>query len=336
MRMKADSNLEASYEKLSEIINNSNDFLIVTHVFPDGDALGSLTALHDLLIKLGKNSNMLCKSTLPYQYRFLPGFSDIKEDASQIGTGNKKFVCICLDCADKDRADLDFDQIKENINCIINIDHHRSNTRFGDLDIIDSGKSATAEILYGFISDKYRSLLDYNIALSIYVGILTDTGKFQYSNTTASVHKITSEILQYGIRPSEVYGHIYESDPVGRFKLIQMVFSRIRHNKDLSLIYSYILNSDFKKLKIPFYSQEGIIELLRSAEGTKVTALIKQVDNNSYKVSLRTSESKIDLSDIASKFGGGGHRSASAYRDEGNLKAVMARLEKTIGDNTGL
>ena len=112
-----------------------------------------------------------------------------------------------------------------------------------------------------------------------------------------------------------------------------MVFSRIRYIKHLSLLYSYVLNSDFKKLKIPFYSQDGIIDLLRSAEGTSITALIKQINRNSYKVSLRTSDSKIDLSEIASKFGGGGHRAASAYRDEGNLKTVMARLEKTIGDN---
>ena len=334
--MKAESSLETSCKKLSGIISSNNDFLIVTHVFPDGDALGSLTALHGLLTKLGKNSKMLCKSLLPYQYKFLTGFGDIKKDTCQISFDDKKFVCICLDCADGNRTDLDFDQIRKNITCIVNIDHHRSNTYFGDINIIDSKKSATAEILYGFISDKYGSLIDYNIALSIYVGILTDTGKFQYSNTTASVHKITSELLQYGIRPSEVYGYIYESDPIGRFKLIQSVFGRIRYIKHLSLIYSYVLNSDFKKLKIPFYSQEGIIELLRSAEGAKVTALIKQIDYNSYKVSLRTSDSKIDLSEIASKFGGGGHRSASAYRDEGNLKTVMARLEKTIGDSIRL
>jgi len=331
--MKAESSLEASYEKLSEVISRSNDFLIITHVFPDGDALGSLTALHEILIKLGKNSKMLCKSLLPYQYKFLPGFSDIKEDITWIGPGDKKFVCIYLDCADEKRADLDIDQVRENISCIVNIDHHRSNTHFGDINIIESKKSATAEILYGFISDKYGSLIDYNIAVSIYIGILTDTGRFQYSNTTANIHKITSELLRYGIRPSEIYGHIYESDPVGRFKLIQWVFGRIRYIKHLSLLYSYVLNSDFKKLKIPFYSQDGIIELLRSAKGVKVTALIKQVDNNSYKVSLRTSDSEIDLSEIASKFGGGGHRAASAYKDEGNLKAVMARLEKTIGDN---
>ncbi len=330
--MNAEPGPEASYEELSEIINSHDDFLIITHIFPDGDALGSLTVLHNLLIKLGKNSEMLCKSILPYQYKFLPGFSGIKEDISQIGPVGKKYVCIFLDCADESRAGVDFDQVRESMSCIVNIDHHRSNTYFGDIDIVDSRKSATAEILYGFISDKYRSLFDRNIAIGIYVGILTDTGKFQYSNTTANIHKITSELLQYGIRPSEVYGHIYESDPVGRFKLIQMVFSRIRYIKHLSLLYSYVLNSDFKKLKIPFYSQDGIIDLLRSAEGTSITALIKQIDNNSYKVSLRTSDGKIDLSDIASKFGGGGHRAASAYRDEGNLKTVMARLEKTIGD----
>ena len=333
--MKDESSPEILYGKLAEIIDESNDFLIITHVFPDGDALGSLTALHDLLLKLGKNSKMLCKSILPYQYKFLPGFSDIKKDISQMGLDDKKFACICLDCADENRTDQDFGAIRDNISCIVNIDHHRSNTCFGDIDIIDSRKSATAEMLYEFISDKYRSSLDYNIAVSIYVGILTDTGRFQYSNTTANIHKITGELLQFGILPSEVYGHIYESDPVGRFKLIQMVLARIRFIKSLGLIYSYVLNSDFKKLKIPFYSQDGIIELLRSAEGAKITVLIKQIDNNSYKVSLRTSDREIDLSGIAAKFGGGGHRSASAYRDEGSLRTVMARLKKTIKDTIG-
>ncbi len=331
--MKDKSSLEISYGKLANIIDSNNDFLIITHVFPDGDALGSLTAFHDLLLKLGKNSKMICKSRLPYQYKFLPGFSDIKKDISQISPGDKKFVYICLDCADENRMDQDFDAIRSNISCVVNIDHHGSNTCFGDIDIVDSQKSATAEILYEFISSKYRSSLDYNIAISIYVGILTDTGRFQYSNTTANVHKITSELLKFGILPSEVYGYIYESDPVGRFKLIQMVLARIRYIKSLSLIYSYVLNSDFKKLKIPFYSQDGIIELLRSAGGAKVVALIKQVDNKSYKVSLRTSDREVDLSDIAAKFGGGGHRSASAYSDEGNLRSVIARLEKTIRDN---
>ncbi|MCJ7666235.1 MAG: bifunctional oligoribonuclease/PAP phosphatase NrnA [Actinobacteria bacterium] len=333
--MMAESNLKVSYDRLQEIIDVSEDFLIITHVYPDGDALGSLTAFHNLLIKLGKNSKMLCKSMLPYQYKFLPFFSDIKENIDKKVLDDKKLVCIFLDCADENRAEQDFGEIRGNVRCIVNIDHHGSNTCFGDIDIVDSRKSATAEILYEFISDKYRSSLDHNIAISLYVGILTDTGRFQYSNTTANIHKITSELLQFGILPSEVCRYIYESDPVGRFKLIQTVFGRIRYIKSLSLIYSYVLNSDFKELKIPFYSQDGIIELLRSAEGIKVTALIKQIDDNSYKISLRTSDSVIDLSDIAVKFGGGGHSNASGYKDKGSLRSVMARLEKTIKDNTG-
>ena len=334
--MIAESSLETSYDKLKEIIDSSEDFLIITHIYPDGDALGSLTALHSLLLKLGKNSKMLCKSSLPYQYKFLPYFSDIEKDIDKTVFNNKKSVYIFLDCADEKRADQDFNKIRGDAKCIVNMDHHRSNTCFGNINIVDSRMSATAEMLYKFILDKYRSLLDHNIAVSIYVGILTDTGRFQYSNTSANIHKITSELLKFGILPSEICGYIYESDPIGRFKLIQMVFGRIRYIRSLSLIYSYVLNSDFKKLKIPFYSQDGIIELLRSAEGAKVKAMIKQIDNTSYKISLRTSDSTIDLSEIASKFGGGGHRSASAYKDKGSLRAVMARLEKTIKDNTGI
>lgn len=315
------------YAEIIKKIETGDDFLIITHVFPDGDALGTITACHQLISSMGKKSNMICKNSLPYQYSFLPGFSEIKQDFKIKDLVNKKTVCLVFDCADEERADLDFEYIRKNAGCIINIDHHRSNSLFGDINMVDSDKSAASEILFELIDSKYRDRLNYDIAIGIYVGILTDTGRFQYSNTTANVHKIISRLLEYGIQPADVYGHIYESDPMGRFKLIQKVFKRIKYIESLGLIYSHILKRDFSILKIPFYAQDGIIELLRSAEEVKIAALFKQAGNNSYKISLRTSDKDIDLTRIASRFGGGGHRTASAYKDEGSLDRVISRLK---------
>ncbi|MCD4670859.1 MAG: bifunctional oligoribonuclease/PAP phosphatase NrnA [Actinomycetia bacterium] len=325
---------EALYTEITKKINDGDDFLIITHIFPDGDALGAITACHKLISSMGKNSNMICKSSLPYQYSFLPGFSDIKQDFNIKDLVNKKTVCIVIDCADEERTGLDFGYIRKNAGCIINMDHHRSNSLFGDINMVDSSKSAASEILFELLDRNYRDRLNYDIAIGIYVGILTDTGRFQYSNTTANVHRITSKLLEFGIHPSDVYGHIYESDPMGRFKLVQKVFKRIKYIESLGLIYSYVLKRDFSTLNIPFYAQDGIIELLRSAEGAKIAVLFKQADNNSYKISLRTSEKNIDLSEIASGFGGGGHRTASAYKDEGSLNRVISRLKDAVREGT--
>lgn len=322
------------YGEIIKKIDNCDDFLLITHIYPDGDGLGTLIACHKLITSMGKNSNMLCKSGLPYQYSFLPGYSDIKQDIKILGLINNKTVCIVLDCADEERTGLDLGHIRKNVDCIINMDHHKSNTLFGDINIVDDNKSATSEILFEFLYSNYRDRLDHDIAIGLYVGILTDSGRFQYSNTTANVHKIISKLLMFGIQPADVYGHIYESEPMARFKLIQKVFNRIKYIDPLGLIYSYVLNRDFSRLKIPLYTQDGIIELLRSAKGVKIAALIKQVNNNSYKISLRTSDRDIDLCKIASKFGGGGHRTASAYRDEGNLNRVIKGLKIAIKQGT--
>jgi phosphoesterase RecJ-like protein len=228
---------------------------------------------------------------------------------------------------------LDFKELKDNFKYIINIDHHCSNTNFGDLNVVDKEKSATAEILFELISVSYPELLDDIIAGGIYVGILTDTGKFQYSNTNSAVHKVASELLKFNINPSKINKYIYENEPLERFKLIQIVFQRIEFVPSTGLIYSYVLQKDFKKLNLPFSAQDEIINLLRSAEKVKVAALIKQTEKRCFKISLRTSDSSTDLFSIASKFNGGGHKMASAYSDKGSLKTVINNLKKSVEDN---
>lgn len=321
------------YNKTSEIINGNDNFLIITHTYPDGDSLGSQVALYQLISQLKKNVVAVCNSELPYQYKFLPYFNKIKKDLEEINICGKEYICFCLDCSDENRMNINFKTLKDNVKYIINIDHHTKNTNFGHINIVDTKKSATSEILYELIDRHYRKLLDHKIALGIYVGMLTDTGQFQYNNTNYAVHKVVSELLKFNLSPSEIHRNIYENESLSRFKLIQLIFKRIKYVESCGLIYSYVLEKDFKKLNLPYSAQDGVISLLRSVEMVKVAALIKQAGRNCFKISLRTSDSDIDLFKIASNFKGGGHRMASAYSDNGSLRTIINNLKKSIKDN---
>jgi phosphoesterase RecJ-like protein len=323
-------NLVRLLEKLAYIINKNKDFLLVTHTYPDGDALGSLVALYELICRLKKNAIMVCVGDIPYQYKFLPSINKIKTSLDNINDIDKKYITICLDSADENRMDININRIKEKSLEVINIDHHMGNTKFGNINIIGPEKSATAEILYELIDRNFKNYLNYNIAIGIYTGILTDTGKFQYSSTSSNVHRIISELLKYGIKSSKVFSSIYENEPMNRFKLIKLILERIKLVKSKKLIYSYILQYDFEKLNLPFSSQDGVIELLRSAKDAEIAALFKQTLNDSFKVSLRSSSSNYNVAKIARLFGGGGHSMASAYVQKGKLNDVILGLVDAV------
>ncbi len=316
------------YKKIIETINKYEKFLIISHDFPDGDCLGSQLAFFELLKILNKKVTMYSGSEIPYQYSFLPNITLLESDFEKISNSflDKSCVCICLDCADERRVSLDMAKVKQSAAILINIDHHPGNTMFGDINIVDSKKSATAEILYEFFVSGFADLINYNIALDIYTGILTDTGRFQYENTTHNVHKIVSHLLEFGIIPSNVFTHIYENEPLTRFKLLEVVLKRIKLDSGKKIVYSYILQRDLKQLGLPFSANDGVIELLRSVSGARVAALIKEVGKKKYKVSLRSTDTSYSVSELAAKFGGGGHKMAAAYSKTATLKEVIASL----------
>jgi bifunctional oligoribonuclease and PAP phosphatase NrnA len=316
-------------EKISDILKNNDSFIILTHSYPDGDAIGSSIAFYRLLLNMGKKAYIVCDSEMPYQYKFLPYANKVIKDISSLPIKNK-YVALFLDCADIKRIKIDEEKLKENANYIINIDHHLGNTNFGQINIIDSSKSATAEIIFSFFDRCFKKYFDREIAESLYTGILTDTGKFQYSNTTKEVHRIVSLLLEYDINPSNIFSNIYENEPVNRFKLLALVLKRIKFIPGNSLIYSYILEEDFKKFGLPYSANDGIIELLRSAGSVKVAALFKEIEPDSYKVSLRASNGGINVAKIANSFGGGGHKSAAAFSSYGKLNTIVKKLVREI------
>jgi len=325
-------NLDKLFDRLSDTISKSDDFLLITHAFPDGDAMGSIVAVYDVISNLKKNVFMVCNSEIPYQYKFLPHAGIIKRNLDDINLSSKRYISICLDSADRDRINLDFNKLREYSKKIINIDHHQGNTNFGDINIVVPEKSATSEIIYNIIIRDFKKSLNHRVALGLYVGILTDTGKFQYSNTSPSVHRIASHLMEYDISASEVFNNIYEKEPYNRFKLLQLVLRRVKLLKAEKLVYSYILQKDFKTLNLPFSSSDGIIEVIRSVKDAKITALFKQVGSDEFKVSLRSSDSSVDVAKIASLFGGGGHKMASAYSEDDKLKNVISKLVSAVRD----
>jgi bifunctional oligoribonuclease and PAP phosphatase NrnA len=321
--------LDDDFEKIADILKNNDSFVILTHSYPDGDGIGSSIAFYKLLLNLGKKAEIVCDSEMPYQYKYLPYINKVTKNLASI-TFKNKYTAVFLDCADIKRIRIDEEKLRENANYIINIDHHLSNTNFGQLNIIDSSKSATAEIIFSFFDKYFKKYFDREIAVSLYTGILTDTGKFQYSNTTKNVHKIVSLLLEYDINPSVIFSNIYENEPVNRFKLLDLVLKRIKLMPGNSLIYSFILEEDFKKFNLPYSANDGIIELLRSAGGIKVAALFKEIEPDSFKVSLRASNGGINVANIANSFGGGGHKSAAAFSSTGKLNAIVKKLVNEI------
>jgi bifunctional oligoribonuclease and PAP phosphatase NrnA len=319
---------EENLSKIFKTVNKNNVFLLISHVYPDGDCLGSLTAFYKLLKNLNKQAYMFINSEIPYQYAFMPNVEKIKDTYPKDMMVDP--VIIFLDCADIERAQFDMKSLKGKIKSIINIDHHMHNPEFGDINLVDHEKSATAELVFELFNKYYSKHIDADVATGLYVGLLTDTGRFQYSNTTQEVHKTVSYLLSYDIRPSKIFSYIYECEPRNRFKLLEIALKRIKIIDSESLIYSYVLKKDFQKLDLPYSANDGIIEMLRSVKDIDVAALFKQVEKDHFKVSLRSSNNGVDVSKIAQAFGGGGHKKAAAYSCNGKMRINIINLTKEV------
>lgn len=316
---------ETAITRVAAEIRARDRFLLTAHEGPDGDALGSLLGMHRLLTQLGKDSVMFMAAKefpLPIEYRFLPLEEVFHEPPADMADR----AVIFLDCGNIDRMPVDF--LTEDGALVINIDHHHDNTLFGDLDLVDVDASCTAEIVYE-LAGLLGVELTPEIACALYVGLVTDTGKFMYENTKARTHRIAAELIEAGVEVDDTYRRLYEHVPIEKLRLVARALQGIERHCEGRLVIGYITAADYEATGAGEEMTEGIIDHLRSVEGAKVAALIRDLGDRgraARKVSLRSSGGEIDVSAIARKNDGGGHKRAAGFSTDLELEQLVSFL----------
>ncbi len=312
-------------ERVSTELRARDRFLLTAHEGPDGDALGSLLGMHQLLTQLGKDSVMFLGAKefpLPIEYRFLPLEEVFHEPPADMADRTVVF----LDCGNIDRMPVDF--LTEGGNDIINIDHHHDNTRFGDFNLVDVEASCTAEIVYD-LAVGFGATITKEMASALYVGLITDTGKFMYENTSAHTHRIAADLIEAGVDIDDTYRRLYEHVPIEKLRLVARALEGIQLHCDGRLVISSITAADYAATGAGEEMTEGVIDHLRSIDGTKVAAVVRDLGNRgraARKVSLRSSEGDVDVSAIARKNGGGGHKRAAGFSTDLELPELVEFL----------
>ncbi len=319
--MKLLSKNKRIIDRIAEQIACHKKFLITTHVYPDGDAVGSQIALCILLKRMGKEVELINSFPLPARYKFLPNSSLIKHNANIILPDSE--IAFVLDVGSKGRLGNMRDHIN-NTKTVINIDHHLGNDSFGTINWIDSRMSSVGELIFHLY--KYMNLeIRKPEAICLYTAIVTDTGSFQYANTSVETHSAVSELLKTGIDHTEICNQIYHNIPISKIKLLQLALGTLSFDAKGKIGYMFITSDMYTKARATEEDSEEIVEYARNVKGVEVGILFKEHSNGNIKISFR-SRSKIDVRKIALKFGGGGHHNAAACMINGELNTVLKKV----------
>jgi bifunctional oligoribonuclease and PAP phosphatase NrnA len=317
-------------ESVAAELRDGQRFLLTTHEGPDGDALGSLLAMHHLLGLLGKDSVMFLGAKefpLPIEYRFLPLEEVFHEPPADMADR----VVVFLDCGNVDRMPVDF--LRDDGAHVVNIDHHHDNTRFGDVNLVDTSASSTAEIVYELAKHMGVELTP-EMASALYVGLVTDTGRFMYENTDARTHRIAAELIEAGVDVNDTYRRLYERVPLEKLRLVARALEAIERPCE-GLVVTHITEADYKETGSGEEMTEGIIDFLRSLEGTNVAAVIRELGSRgraARKVSLRSSAGGFDVSAVARAHGGGGHVRAAGFSTDLSNDEIVEFLCSEFAD----
>lgn len=317
-----------SIKKLIEKIKKSDSFLITSHVNLEGDALGSELAFMRLVKKLGKRAVIVNEDDTPDAYKFLPGVEAIKKFRhNQPGIG---FDClVVLDCSSLKRCG-EVHLLNTKGKQVINIDHHVSNEFFGDYNWVDPKASCASEVVYQLYK-KMNVPIGKDEALCMYVGIVTDTGSFRYTNTTAKLHSIVSELMKFGLDASFVFNRVYGDIPFDDIKLLTKILTRIKRDAGGRVAWLELLRKDIRHKHLRIDLTDQLLNFVRLIKDVEVALLFKENLKNKgeVRVNLR-SHGGLDVNSIASMFGGGGHKTASGATIKGNIKSIKTKVINKI------
>ena len=301
-------------------------FVVTSHDNPDGDALGSLLATHLALRSLGKESVMVLggPAPLPAEYGFLGLERHGLLREAPLDLSDR--VLVAVDCAQESR--IVEQRLVEAAPLTIDIDHHHDNTRFGDVSLVAPDASSTGEVL----ADVFAGLgvvITPEIAEALYTAVVTDTGRFQYSNTTPKALRLAAELVEQGADVTKVFVEVYESTPFPKLKLLARALERARELADGRIVVSELRRRDFEDAGADEPYSEGIIDHLRSVDGAELVALVRELPAGSAtarKGSLRSHPDGVDVSAIARSFGGGGHKRAAGFSTDLTMDEITRRI----------
>lgn len=327
--MSAAPAMPATRALVLERIREDERFVLATHENPDGDALGSLVAMQGLLRALGKDAVMFISPDelpLPYEYGMFALDGLIREPPADTA----RRTVVFLDCGNIDRNSA---CVLRDGRHLLNLDHHHDNTRFGTLNHVVADASCTAEIVWDLMHG-LGVAPTAAVAQALYVGLITDTGRFMYENTTPRAHLMAAELLQAGVDVAAVNKRLYEDVPQAKLALLGVALGRLQRFDGGELTLVALDAEDFARVHAQESHSEGIIDQLRTLQGTKVAALVRELTGGERrgqrKVSLRAIDDDVDVSVIARAQGGGGHRRAAGFSTALTEQELVCFLREAI------
>jgi bifunctional oligoribonuclease and PAP phosphatase NrnA len=326
---------ERDWQAATAAISGARQAVISCHLHPDGDALGSALALHGALVAAGRSA--LVSFSEPFevasQYRFLPGVERLTPPRQ---VPAEPELMVCFDTGSLDRLGTLARNFKRAGRTVV-IDHHASNTRFGEVNLIDPAAPASA-VLCRELLRRLDLPLDQAIATNLYTALVTDTGRFQYQSTVPETHLLAAELLAAGVEQYEVAKAVFETNDIRYLRLLSRLLDRVTQVPQASLVWASVTLEDLRAYGLGMEATEGLIDLVRTDGASDVAAVFKEQPDGGFKVSLR-SKGGTNVAEVASGFGGGGHALASGYtsgRDAaGTIDALVKALEARRGDGHG-
>jgi len=313
----------ATFEEIGEALRGHDTFVVVSHVRPDGDAIGSILALGDALEGIGKRVRYLNEDGCPESLAFLPG-SERVEVSAEAGAVEAE-VAICLDTAAHARVGEATLKIVNSAAMIINIDHHISNPGYGKLNLIDDKSPSTGQIIYHLIEALELPLSEVSRD-SIYVATSTDTGSFQYPGTTQATYEMAADLVAQGLNVGEINQLTYDNQPYRRVELLRALLNTLELSEDGRVGWWHLTNETKEKFSLIDDDTEGMIDTIRSIQGVVMAVFFEELGGDKIRVSMRSKDRRINCSELCGIFGGGGHALAAGIRMPGPLSEARAKV----------
>lgn len=328
MKNSKKNHIGESLAALCQALKKKDNFLLASHINPEGDAVGSILAMESLLRRLGKKTLIACEDPFPERLACLP--SKRWNRAKDVQPGRPFGALVVADCPTLERIGL-VQKLLTPKTEIFNIDHHISNVRFGHYNYIQPSASAAGEVVYD-IFKQFKMKLNQEEATALYVSISTDTGSFKYSNTTVKSHQIASELIQTGIDIEKINDALYATYSLEKIQLYSLLLGRVQRSSDGAIAWVGLTRADLKRTGATYEDTEGFIDFLKYIKEVHFSFFMSEMDGaqkGQVKVSFR-SKGDYDVAQVAAHFGGGGHKKAAGCTINGALEEATEKILEQI------